>query len=165
MSGPVVVAYDEQEDCPLDLDRWLQLAHDALLDEGIASGELTLLFVDESTIAELHEVHLGDPEPTDVLSFPLDAEAAIGASIDGEPVLLGDIVVCPAVALRNAPEHAGSFVDEVALLVVHGVLHVLGHDHALPDDERRMQARERELLERHHWRGSAPGSFRAHPRP
>jgi probable rRNA maturation factor len=76
------------------------------------------------------------------------------------PLLLGDVVICPAVAARQAPEHAGTVDDELALLVVHGVLHVLGHDHA--DDEERliMQARERELLELYIWHGPAPSTFR-----
>ncbi len=65
-------------------------------------------------------------------------------------MLLGDVVVCPAIAARQAPAHAGSYDDEIALLVVHGVLHVLGMDHAEPADEAAMQARERELLDRHH---------------
>jgi probable rRNA maturation factor len=65
-------------------------------------------------------------------------------------MLLGDVVVCPAVAARQAPTHAGSYDDELALLVVHGVLHVLGMDHAEPDEAARMQARERELLDRYH---------------
>jgi probable rRNA maturation factor len=107
---------------------------------------------------------MGDPSPTDVLSFPLDAEAGIEASIDDVPLLLGDVVVCPAVAMRNAPDHAGSIIDELALLVVHGTLHVLGHDHADLEQEREMQARERELLEQHHWRGEAPATFQAHGR-
>lgn len=164
MGAPVVVGYDEQEDHPLDLDRWMQLARDVLIEEGVGTGELTLLFVDEQTVADLHEVHMGDASPTDVLSFPLDAESAMGASIDGVPVLLGDVVVCPAVAARNAPEHAGTLHDEIALLVVHGVLHILGHDHAEPEQEQRMQTRERELLERHHWRGAVPATFLAHRR-
>jgi probable rRNA maturation factor len=58
--------------------------------------------------------------------------------------------VCPAVAARQAPEHAGSYDDEIALLVVHGVLHVLGMDHADPEETATMQARERELLDRYH---------------
>jgi rRNA maturation RNase YbeY len=67
------------------------------------------------------------------------------------PLLLGDVVICPTVAARNAPEHRsehhdGSVEDELALLVVHGVLHVLGHDHAEPEETNRMQAREQELL-------------------
>jgi probable rRNA maturation factor len=66
------------------------------------------------------------------------------------PLLLGDVVVCPAVAARQAPQHAGSYEDELALLVVHGVLHVLGMDHADPAEEATMQARERELLDRYH---------------
>jgi probable rRNA maturation factor len=164
MGAPVVVGYDEQEDHPLDLDRWMQLARDVLVDEGIGIGELTLLFVDEQTIADLHDVHMGDAAPTDVLSFPLDAESAMGASIDEVPLLLGDVVVCPAVASRNAHDHAGTVNDELALLVVHGVLHILGHDHAEPEEEKRMQSRERELLERHHWRGPVPATFVAHRR-
>ena len=165
MNAPVVVAYDEQDDHLLDIERWRQLALDVLVAEGVTFGELTLLFVDEQTITELHEVHMGDSSPTDVLSFPLDAESGIEASVDDVPLLLGDVVVCPAVAMRNAPEHAGSIVDELALLVVHGTLHILGHDHADRDQQQKMQSRERELLERHHWRGEAPASFHAHGRP
>lgn len=161
--GAVVVGYDEQDDVPLDLDRWTQLAREALHDEGVERGELTLLFVDEQTIADLHDVHMGDASPTDVLSFPLDAEGALGASVDDIPLLLGDVVVCPAVAQRNAPQHAGTFTDELALLVVHGVLHIVGYDHLDPDEERRMQARERALLERLHWHGEPPATFAAHP--
>jgi probable rRNA maturation factor len=164
VSTPVVVAYDEQEDHPLDLERWRQLARAVLIAEGVTMGELTVLFVDEQTITDLHELHMGDPSPTDVLSFPLDAEAGIEASIDDVPLLLGDVVVCPAVAMRNAPDHAGSIIDELALLVVHGTLHVLGHDHADLEQEHKMQSRERELLEQHHWRGEAPATFQAHGR-
>ena len=80
------------------------------------------------------------------------------------PLLLGDVVLCPAVAARQAPEHAGTLDDELALLVVHGVLHVLGHDHAEPDQAERMRARERELLEAHHWDGPAPAAFRQEQR-
>jgi probable rRNA maturation factor len=66
------------------------------------------------------------------------------------PLLLGDVVICPAVAARNAPTHAGTYDDELALLVVHGVLHVLGMDHAEPEEEAAMQAKERDLLARFH---------------
>ena len=77
-----------------------------------------------------------------------------------EPVLLGDVVVCPAVAAEAAPTHAGTLDDELALLVVHGCLHVLGYDHAEPDQTRVMRARELELLTAHHWGGPAPDGFR-----
>ena len=102
--------------------------------------------------------------PTDVLAFPLEDPIDAGRWPDSGstgpdreppeiaelPLLLGDVVVCPAVAARQAPEHAGSYDDEIALLVVHGVLHVLGMDHADPEEAAAMQARERELLDRYH---------------
>jgi probable rRNA maturation factor len=72
-----------------------------------------------------------------VLSFPID-----GPGTDPD-ALVGDVVVCPAVARRNAPTHAGTYEAELDLLVVHGVLHVLGHDHADPEEEAAMRARER----------------------
>ncbi len=81
----------------------------------------------------------------------------------GVPVLLGDVVVCPAVAAQQAESHAGTLDDELALLVVHGVLHVLGHDHAEPDEAVHMRAREVELLQLHHWHGEPPPGFRQEP--
>ena len=81
-------------------------------------------------------------------------------TIAGVPVLLGDVVVCPGVAAEQAASHAGTLDDELALLVVHGVLHVLGHDHADPDEAELMRARELEHLQRHHWHGPVPAGFR-----
>jgi probable rRNA maturation factor len=162
MTHAAVAGYDEQVDHPVDLERWIQLAQDVLAAEGASTGELTLLFVDEQAMAELNELHMGEPSPTDVLSFPIDDEAVLSELVDDVPVLLGDVVICPAVAMRNAPQHAGTIADELALLVVHGVLHVLGRDHADPATTAAMQARELELLERHHWRGAAPDTFDRH---
>lgn len=133
----------------VDLDRWSRLAVAALRTEAAGPGELTLLFVDETAMAELNETHMGDTGPTDVLAFPIDG-ADKAAAMPGVPALLGDVVVCPAVARRYAADHGVTFDDEVALLVVHGVLHVLGHDHAEPDETRRMRAREQALLAAHH---------------
>jgi probable rRNA maturation factor len=152
-----VVAADEQSDVDLDVDRWRRLAADVIERER-ARGELTLTFVDRDEIAALNREHMGEEGPTDVLSFPLDAAAP--ASNSDVPVLLGDVVVCPAVAAEQARRHAGSLDDELALLVVHGVLHVLGHDHVDAEQTERMQQRERALLERHHWGGPAPTGFR-----
>ena len=133
--------------------------------EGVRGlAELAVLFVSEREMAELNDSYMGKPGPTDVLAFPIDAaEAEIvqhgqppsrgpdRAPPDPAdmPLLLGDVVICPAVAARQAPEHAGTLDDELALLVVHGVLHVLGHDHADEAERLAMQARERELLEQH----------------
>ena len=128
------------------------------------TGRYSPKLVDEADMAELNEEHMGETYATDVLSFPLDADSAVAVGemrgADSAPVLLGDVVVCPAVAAESAPTHAGTLDDELALLVVHGVLHVLGHDHATPAETDVMQARERQLLERHHWHGPAPAGFR-----
>ena len=125
-------------------------------------AELSVLIVDTESMAELHERWMDLPGPTDVMAFPMDEldGARRPDAVDLGPTLLGDVVLCPAVAARQAAEHAGTLDDELALLVVHGVLHVLGHDHAEPVQAQRMQARERELLEAHHWGGPAPAAFR-----
>jgi probable rRNA maturation factor len=154
----VVVGADEQSDVEVDVDRWCRLATEAVRDAG-RNGELTLTFVDRDEIARLNEEHLGEARPTDVLSFPLDAADPLSDG-DDVPVLLGDVVVCPAVARDQAPAHAGTLEDELALLVVHGVLHVLGHDHADSEETTAMRAKEVALLEAHHWDGPPPAAFR-----
>lgn len=147
-----VVAVDEQSDVDVDLDRWARFATHVLDAEGVdPSLELTLSFVAPEVIAELKVEHLdGDGAPTDVLAFPIDDEPTPGL-----PGLLGDVVVCPAVAAAQAAAnrgmrsaHDGTIDAEVALLVVHGVLHLLGHDHTGPDDTAVMRAREEHHLGR-----------------
>jgi probable rRNA maturation factor len=173
---PEVFCADEQNDIAVDLGRWQQLALDVLLAEGVRGlAEMAVLFVSEREMTELNDSYMGKPGPTDVLAFPIDAaEAEIvqhgqppsrgpdRAPPDPAdmPLLLGDVVICPAVAARQAPDHAGTVDDELALLVVHGVLHVLGHDHADDSERAIMQARERELLEQFVWHGPAPSTFR-----
>lgn len=154
-SGWVVVS-DEQTDVAVDADRWATLAQNVLESQGM-SGELTLTFIDLDDMTALNVEHLGGSGPTDVLSFPLDAGDHAGPSVG--PVLLGDVVVCPSVAIAQAVDHAGSIEDELALLVVHGVLHVLGHDHAEPDETAVMRSLELELLSRFHWAGPPPAGF------
>ena len=155
---PVVVSdarsIADQESLPLVLDRWANLASAAAEADG-GIGELTLTFVDAEEISDLNAEHMGMSGPTDVLSFPMDDEPMAGV-----PTLLGDIVVCPEVAASQFADHAGTFDDEIALLVVHGVLHVLGHDHSEVADTARMRAREIALLSKHHWRGDPPAGFR-----
>lgn len=162
-----VFGADEQTAAEVDVDRWVDLARDVLVAEGVrGEAELSLLFVDEGAIADLNKSFMDAEGPTDVLAFPIDDPVIAGRWPDAGtagpdrddpdpgdlPLLLGDVVVCPAVAARQAPTHAGSYEDELALLVVHGVLHVLGHDHAEPDETAVMQARERTLLDRFHHR-------------
>ncbi len=164
LDGVCVVLADEQSEVTVDAREWGRLAAAVLAAEGRA-GELTLTFVDPHEMATLNREHMGQTGATDVLSFPLDAadHAPLDpADIAAEwgPLLLGDVVVCPAVAAANAPTHAGTLDDELALLVVHGVLHVLGHDHAEPAETERMRAAELTHLVAHHWHGPAPSGFR-----
>jgi probable rRNA maturation factor len=143
--------------------------------EGVRGNtELTLIFVDERTMTELNAQYMGNSYPTDVLSFPLDAVEAVrtpgpGAmskspdhqplDLSDHPLLLGDVVVCPSVAAKQAPNHAGNLDDEIALLVVHGILHVLGNDHDTPSSEAAMHAREKLHLESLHWGHETPAAF------
>ena len=173
---PDVFCSDEQNDVEIDIARWRALALQALLAEGVRGAcELSLYFIDETSIAELNAEHMGKVGPTDVLSFPLDgvevAEAQGPGALssgparphpdhDDVPTLLGDVLVCPAVAKAQASTHAGTLDDELALLVVHGVLHVLGYDHEIESDTARMRERELHILTAHHWNGVVPPGFR-----
>ena len=98
--------------------------------------------VDEPEMAELNRDHLGGDGPTDVLAFPVDDPSEVP---EGLPVLLGDVVICPAVATRQAT--GGGLEAELSLLLVHGILHLLGHDHAEPDERSAMQETERRVLD------------------
>lgn len=143
---PVVLLADRREDRTLDVPVGVlaTLLAGVLAFEG-ASGdaECSLSLVDPDEIAALKAEHLdGDGAPTDVLSFPIDGVTDPG---DG-PWVVGDVVLCPSVAVAQAPAHAGSPEDEMALLVVHGALHLAGWDHADPEQQADMWARERELL-------------------
>ena len=165
-TGVAVFVADEQTDHPVDAMRWMHLAEQVLASEGVrGEAELSVLFVDEAVMTDLNRRFHGKDGPTDVLAFPIDEDPVEGGRSPDSggtgpgysateptdmPVLLGDVVICPAVAAANAPEHAGSYDDEVALLLVHGILHLLGMDHLDDDEAEEMEARERELLERFH---------------
>lgn len=173
---PEVFCSDEQSGSTIDLPRWRQLAISALLYEGVHGAcELSVFFVDEATMTDLNSEHMGKVGPTDVLAFPLDAADMIeqqgpGALTRGParphpdnddvPTLLGDVVLCPIVAERQASSHAGNFDDEIALLLVHGILHVLGFDHHDEETKTVMRAHELAILTEHHWAGPAPVEFR-----
>ncbi len=142
-AGPVVNASDDRtcEQTDVDQDSLRRLLAGVLAAEGAPDGaEASLLLVDADRIAELKAEHLGgNGSPTDVLSFPVDGVAA-----DAE--LIGDVILCPSVASQQAPTHAGTVEDELALLVVHGGLHLAGWDHVSEEERTAMWERERQLL-------------------
>lgn len=115
--------------------------------------EVALLLVDEDTIAGLNQQHLGHDGPTDVLAFPIDEP---GESPPAGPAILGDVVLCPAVAHRQAAERGVSAHSELQLLTVHGILHLLGMDHAEQEEERAMFALTQELLDAHRQETGTP---------
>ncbi|MGZ4633460.1 MAG: rRNA maturation RNase YbeY [Actinomycetes bacterium] len=109
-------------------------------------AELSVLAVDTATMTTLHEKWMDEPGPTDVLSFPMDELRPGTDDRDPEPGLLGDVVLCPAVAREQAAKAGHSTDDELDLLCTHGILHLLGYDHAEPDQEQQMFGLQRELL-------------------
>jgi probable rRNA maturation factor len=131
---PPLIALDDRQDADVDLEGLMTLARATLLGEGMADAELSISFVTEDEIIELHERYLHEAGPTDVLSFPLDDEAGE----DGLR-LLGDVVIAPMVAARNNPDDPAA---ELRLLLVHGILHLLGHDHMDDRERAEMWARQ-----------------------
>ena len=129
-----VYVTDEQDEVILDPDRLSRLAAHVLADRGVPEAmEVSIICVPIAEIAELNAAHMGKDGPTDVLAFPLDQP---GEAVAGDGIL-GDVVLCPAVARDQAPDHDRTPDAEIDLLVVHGLLHLLGHDHA-EEEERRV---------------------------
>lgn len=118
---------NRQRDVQVDEDALAELARRTLQGEDAPAVELSLSFVPLEEMSALHERYMGEPGPTDVLSFPM-----------GEDGLLGDVVVCPAYATADAAD----VQSELRLLVVHGVLHLLGYDHEEEDERRVMWERQ-----------------------
>ena len=140
-----------EQNIAVDEDALVQLAHRVLVGERQPpETEVNVLLVDRQAMSDLHERFMGEPGPTDVLAFPLDEEEEAGpgwppgrfADAPEEPYLLGDVVICPAVAADQAAVAGSTLEREVSLLLVHGLLHLVGYDHADSHDAARMQERQ-----------------------
>lgn len=131
---PPLILVDDRQSIPVDTEGLVALAREALLGEGAANSELSVSFVNEDEMAELHLRYMGEEGPTDVLSFPQDDEE----TSEG-PRLLGDVVIAPSVAATNNPNDPAG---ELRLLLVHGILHLLGHDHDEEADRAAMWTRQ-----------------------
>jgi len=133
-----------EQDLAVDRDRLSAIASHTLESEDVDdSAELSILFVSAAHMRRLNAHFAGDDYATDVLAFPMredeDDEEEAGP-------LLGDVVVCPQIALRNAERIGHSLDDELAVLVVHGTLHLLGYDHQGPKEKEAMERRQNEIL-------------------
>jgi probable rRNA maturation factor len=130
---PRVLIDDRQDDVPVDIAGLSVLAEETLVGEDAANAELSVSFVTEREIADLNSRYAGEHGPTDVLSFPI-------GDLDEDGVrILGDVIVAPAVGARNNTDDPAG---EIRLLVVHGILHLLGHDHMDDADRAQMWARQ-----------------------
>lgn len=135
------------------LDTVVSLTQRVLKAYGREAAEVGITFTDEASIHELNREYRGIDRPTDVLSFALEEGDAVDLAGLDEPIpeLLGDIVVCLPYAVRQAEEYGHPFTRELLFLVVHGLLHLLGHDHQSEDGERRMGAAAEQFLRAEGW--------------
>jgi probable rRNA maturation factor len=147
LSNVLVDVDDRQHAHDIDVDHLSMLLSATLgAQRGDGDAEVGLAFVDVDEMTELNTAYMGGTGPTDVLAFPIDGVDVAGGVPDGQPAMLGDIVICPVVA-ESAPQE---LADELALLVVHGALHLVGHDHAESEETTMMKALEVDMLDRFH---------------
>ena len=131
--GQPVILVSDRQSMAVDEPGLVALARETLRAEGHRRVELSVSFVEDREMEELHVRYMDEPGPTDVLSFPLDEQDHDGARV------LGDVVIAPAVATRNNPDDTPA---EIRLLLVHGILHLLGYDHETQDDRAEMWSRQ-----------------------
>jgi probable rRNA maturation factor len=129
--------------------RWLKkLTEKILSSQKVAAGvEVGVVIVGQERIKELNSKYLGENEPTDVLSFPMRPEESTAFIPPPDGVEhLGEVIISYPQAVKQAEEHSHSVKRELAVLLVHGVLHLLGYDHGEPDEEQVMKERESDIL-------------------
>lgn len=141
------IELSNESEIELDLDRVQSLAMHVRDELKLhPQVDIGVIFVDEVPMTELHIKWMDEPGPTDVLSFPMD-ELRPGSDLLPSPEgILGDIVVCPQVAAEQAVKAGHSTMDEILLLVTHGMLHLVGFDHAEPEEEKEMFGLQKQFL-------------------
>lgn len=141
------VYLDNSQSLPLDEGLWRERLETLMRLEGLPeAAQVSVSFVDDATIHELNREHRGIDRPTDVLSFPQYEPDEVFP--EGMPVVLGDLVVSIETARRQAAEYGHDEEREIAFLLVHGFLHLLGYDHETPEEEAEMRQQQRILLDR-----------------
>lgn len=144
------ITFADEQDDPLQTELLMELANTVLTGESFPSTtEVAITFVAEPRITDLNATYMGKQGPTDVLSFPLE-ELVPGVvpvhPANGPPISLGDVVICPSVVHARAASAGVACSDEMALMVAHGLLHLLGYDHIDDAEAEQMEARERDYL-------------------
>jgi probable rRNA maturation factor len=152
VESEINISIKRNVDLPVEKN-WLErIARKVLEGEGIASSaEMGLLITDSRTVQKLNRIYRGEDKPTDVLAFQMtpDMNQEPGRSFVSPPDgirHLGEVVISYPQAVKQAQEHGHGVTRELALLIVHGILHLLGYNHELPDEERKMRDKENEIL-------------------
>lgn len=136
--------YNEQDDLPIDLDKIKKLIPLILDFHHVKTDELSLYFLDDASMCELHEEFFDDPSPTDCMTFPIDGK---NPATPGMPHILGEIFVCPLTAIRYTNENGGNPQEELLLYIIHGILHLIDHDDIEEDDRKLMRIEEARTLD------------------
>ncbi|MDR3037520.1 MAG: rRNA maturation RNase YbeY [Coriobacteriales bacterium] len=140
------ILIDNRSSDALDTDKVEALARFVLSQERAPEAlELSISYVDAAEIQELNRAYRGKDAPTDVLSFECDDPH--DPTLPGQPLSLGDVIICPTVAYEHAREFESTIEHEMALMLTHGILHLLGYDHLDDSEAAVMEARENDLLE------------------
>ncbi len=141
------IEVNNETDAQVDEHELVDLARHVLGELKVhPQAELSIILVDEVAMERLHVQWMDLPGPTDVMSFPMDELRPGSEDREPEAGLLGDIVLCPSVAERQARDAGHATEEELLLLTTHGILHLLGYDHAEPEEEREMFDLQRKLL-------------------
>lgn len=140
--------FNNQTLVTVDSDAVERLARLVVTDEGHSYDEAAVHFIDATASGRLHQRYFDDPEPTDCMSFPMDEP---GSSQEPGPRILGEVFVCPEIAQKTYESGEGLPVhEELALYVIHGLLHLLGYDDQTDEQVQQMRQKEAHYLER--WR-------------
>jgi len=144
----VTIELTNESELEVDLTRVQSLAEhvrDALRLHPLV--DVGVIFVDEAPMTDLHVRWMDEPGPTDVLSFPMDELRPGSEEMLSTEGVLGDVVICPQVARRQAELAGHEEINEILMLLTHGMLHLVGFDHAEPEEEKEMFALQKELLD------------------
>lgn len=138
-----IFVYDDQSDLLIDQALVKKLVHFLLVDLGVLCDEVTICFTDKKSISQLHEQFFNDPTPTDCISFPIDNDPNSALY-----KVLGEIFVCPEVAMEYSNQNNIDPYEELSLYIVHGILHLIGYDDIEEKDREEMRKKEFSCMNR-----------------